>query len=37
MSSIAKAAFKIHIDAPIQRVWEALTREGEVLPFFYTT
>ncbi len=37
MSPIAKAAFKIHIDAPIQTVWEALTREGEVLPFFYNS
>lgn len=26
---------RVMIDAPIQTVWEALTQEGEVLPFFF--
>lgn len=26
---------RVIIDAPIQQVWDALTREGEVLPFFF--
>lgn len=26
---------RVMIDAPIQTVWDALTKEGEVLPFFF--
>jgi uncharacterized protein YndB with AHSA1/START domain len=37
MSDLKKAVFKVHIAAPIGRVWAALTREGEVLPFFYNS
>lgn len=37
MSDLKKAVFKIHIAAPIERVWAAITREGEVLPFFYNS
>jgi len=37
MSELKKAVFKIHIEAPVERVWEAITREGEVLPFFYNS
>jgi uncharacterized protein YndB with AHSA1/START domain len=28
---------RVTIDAPIQTVWDALTKEGEVLPFFFGT
>ena len=28
---------QIVINAPIQKVWDALTKEGEVLPFFFGT
>ncbi len=28
---------RVMIDAPIQTVWDALTKEGEVLPFFFGT
>ena len=37
MTPLKKSVFKIHIHAPIERVWEALTKEGEVLPFFYNS
>lgn len=37
MSELKTAVFKVHINAPIERVWEALTREEEVLPFFYNS
>ena len=37
MSEIKQAVFRIQIAAPIERVWAALTREGEVLPFFYNS
>ncbi len=37
MSELKTAVFKIHIAAPIERVWEAITKEGEVLPFFYNS
>lgn len=37
MTELKTAVFKIHIDAPIERVWEALTREDEILPFFYNS
>jgi uncharacterized protein YndB with AHSA1/START domain len=30
MSHLKKAVFKVHINAPIERVWAAITREGEV-------
>lgn len=37
MSDLKSAVFKIHIEAPIARVWEALTIENEVLPHFYNS
>lgn len=37
MNQLKKSVFKLHINAPIERVWAALTREGEVLPFFYNS
>ena len=37
MSDLKSAVFKVHIEAPIERVWDALTREGEKLPFFYNS
>ncbi|MCF3649838.1 SRPBCC domain-containing protein [Synoicihabitans lomoniglobus] len=37
MSELKKAVFKVHIAAPIERVWAAITKEGEVLPFFYNS
>lgn len=30
-----KQFYRIVIQAPIERVWEALTKQGEVLPFFF--
>lgn len=37
MSDLKSAVFKVHIEAPIERVWEALTREDAKLPFFYNS
>ena len=37
MPDLKSAVFKVHIEAPIERVWDALTREGEKLPFFYNS
>jgi uncharacterized protein YndB with AHSA1/START domain len=37
MSELKSAVFKVHIKAPIDKVWEALTREGTKLPFFYNS
>lgn len=30
-----KQFYRIVIEAPVERVWEALTKQGEVLPFFF--
>lgn len=30
-----KAIFRVHIEAPIERVWDTLVRTDEVLPFFF--
>lgn len=30
-----KQVYRVVIEAPIQDVWDALTRQGEVLPFFF--
>lgn len=30
-----KQFYRVVIEAPIEQVWEALTRQGEVLPFFF--
>lgn len=35
MTQELKHVFQITIEAPIQEVWEALTKEGEMLPFFF--
>jgi uncharacterized protein YndB with AHSA1/START domain len=35
MTETAKAVFKAHIRAPIQTVWDELTKAGETLPFFF--
>lgn len=35
MSGNVKQVYRITINAPIQRVWDALTRTGEPLPFFF--
>lgn len=35
MTANAKQVYRITINAPIQRVWDALTRTGEPLPFFF--
>lgn len=32
-----KLVHRIHIKATIQEVWDALTKEGEVLPFFFNS
>lgn len=32
-----KQVHQIFINAPIQKVWDALTAEGEVLPFFFNS
>jgi uncharacterized protein YndB with AHSA1/START domain len=37
MSELKSAGFKVYIHASIERVWAALTRENEVLPFFYNS
>jgi uncharacterized protein YndB with AHSA1/START domain len=37
MSELKSAIFKIHIEAPVERVWEAITKEKEVLPHFYNS
>jgi uncharacterized protein YndB with AHSA1/START domain len=37
MSELKSAVFKIHIEAPVERVWEAITKEKEVLPHFYNS
>lgn len=36
-SKVTRQVAQIVINAPIQTVWEALTQEGEVLPFFFGT
>lgn len=35
MTETTRQVFQIDIQAPIQTVWETLTRQGEVLPFFF--
>lgn len=35
MSNKPKQVFQVHIDAPIESVWETLTKQDEVLPFFF--
>lgn len=35
MNERAKQVYRVTIDAPIQDVWDTLTKEGEVLPFFF--
>lgn len=35
MAETTRQVFKIHINAPIQHVWDTLTKQGEVLPFFF--
>lgn len=30
-----KSIFRVHIEAPIQRVWDTLVKTDEVLPFFF--
>lgn len=35
MSELTQQVSRVVIKAPIQDVWAALTREGEVLPFFF--
>ena len=37
MSETQRAVFQIHINAPVSRVWEAITKEGELLPHFYNS
>ena len=37
MSELKSAVFKVYIEAPIQSVWDAMTREKEVLPHFYNS
>ncbi len=36
-AELATQVSRIIINAPIQQVWDALTKEGEVLPFFFGT
>ena len=35
--TLATQVSRVVINAPIQQVWDALTKEGEVLPFFFGT
>ena len=35
MTELTQQVSRVLIKAPIQDVWDALTREGEVLPFFF--
>ena len=37
MTEPTKLVHRIEIDAPIQEVWDTLTKEGEVLPFFFNS
>jgi uncharacterized protein YndB with AHSA1/START domain len=37
MPETATQVSQVIIDAPIQKVWDTLTKEGEVLPFFFGT
>ena len=37
MPEKTKLVHRIHINASIQDVWDALTKEGEVLPFFFNS
>lgn len=37
MPEKSKQVHRININAPIQEVWDALTKEGEVLPFFFNS
>ena len=37
MPQTTKQIHRIVINAPIQEVWDALTKEGEVLPFFFNS
>ncbi len=37
MSKTTKLVNRIKVNAPIQEVWDALTKEGEVLPFFFNS
>lgn len=35
MSQATKQVYRVTIDAPIETVWKTLTKENEVLPFFF--
>jgi uncharacterized protein YndB with AHSA1/START domain len=35
MSATTKQVYRVTIDAPVEKVWEVLTRSGEPLPFFF--
>lgn len=37
MTATTKMVHRVRINAPIQQVWDALTKEGEVLPFFFNS
>lgn len=37
MTATTKLVHRVRINAPIQQVWDALTKEGEVLPFFFNS
>ncbi len=37
MPETTKIVNRVKIHAPIQQVWETLTKEGEVLPFFFNS
>lgn len=37
MPEKSKQVHRVNINAPIQEVWDALTKEGEVLPFFFNS
>lgn len=35
MAESIKQIYKVHINAPIEHVWDTLTKEGQPLPFFF--
>ena len=37
MSENVKIVNRVWINAPIQQVWDTLTKEGELLPFFFNS
>lgn len=37
MNAPDKQVYRIVIEAPVEKVWEVLTKQGEVLPFFFNS